>query len=269
MLTAVDVVSLGYRTDLMLRVLEGSQVADRGDYLVIRSPANPAFWWGNFLLLGSPPLPGETSRWLSAFAAEFPEAGHVALGVDVTGEHAVDAAELLAAGLQCDRSTVLTAAAAHDPPHPRRDVTIRPLAGADDWRQAAELRVACYGAEPGGDLAFIEARIATERGLTEAGHGTWFGAFADGRLLAQLGLVSDGGGIARYQNVETRPEARRQGLAGTLVAHAAKHGLEALGARTLVIVADPGDVAIGVYRSVGFAAVETQIGFERPPAGGG
>ena len=47
----MEIRSLGYRTDLMVRAREGSLVEDRGDYLVIRSPGNPAFWWGNFLLL--------------------------------------------------------------------------------------------------------------------------------------------------------------------------------------------------------------------------
>src|SRR5215469_14471062 len=69
----VEVRSLGYRTDLMIRVLEGSQVEDHGDYLVIRSPRNPTYWWGNFLLLAAP-KPGQARRWLAAFRSEFPAA---------------------------------------------------------------------------------------------------------------------------------------------------------------------------------------------------
>jgi hypothetical protein len=51
------------------------------------------------------------------------------------------------------------------------------------------------------------ARLAAERAITEAGHGSWFGAFIDGRLLAQLGLITGQAGLARYQNVETHPAA--------------------------------------------------------------
>jgi hypothetical protein len=40
----VDVSSLGYRTDLMIRRLSGSEISDRGSHLVIRTPANPYFW---------------------------------------------------------------------------------------------------------------------------------------------------------------------------------------------------------------------------------
>jgi ribosomal protein S18 acetylase RimI-like enzyme len=249
----------------MVRLLEGCQVDDRGDYLAIRSPQNPAYWWGNFLLLSAPPHRGETRKWLDLFAAEFPSAGHVALGIDVTEASAVKPAELVAAALRMRRSTVMVAADVHEPPNPNQAATYRVLAGDDDWRQAAQLRAELSKGEPGGERAFLQARIASERAMTEAGNGAWFGAFVDGRLLAQLGLITDGDGIARYQNVETHPEARRQGLAGTLVCRAGQHGLGD-GANTLVMVADPHDLAIRVYRSVGFADAESQIGFERPPA---
>jgi ribosomal protein S18 acetylase RimI-like enzyme len=261
----VDVRSLGYRTDLMLRKLEGSEVVDRGDHLVIRSPANPTFWWGNFLLLAAAPGPGQSGRWLSRFHQEFPEADHVALGIDVTDDRAVNPAELLAAGLRLDRNTVMTATQVHEPPRPDRGATYRELSSDDDWRQAAELTAACYEQEPGSDRAFIEARICAERGLTQAGHGFWLGAFRDGQLRAQLGLIADDG-IARYQNVETHPDARRRGLAGTLVWQAALRGRDTLGAGTLVMVADPDDEAIRVYRSVGFIDAETEVGFEQAAA---
>jgi predicted GNAT family acetyltransferase len=119
--------------------------------------------------------------------------------------------------------------------------------------------------EPGGEPGFLRARLAAERAMAEAGQGSWFGAFIDGRLLAQLGLITGQTGLARYQYVETHPAARRQGLAGSLVWHAGRHALATGGAGTLVIVADPADVAMRVYRSVGFTAAQAQIGFERQP----
>src|SRR5487761_1624421 len=152
------------------------------------------------------------------------------------------------------------------PPHRNDAAECRPLATEDDWRQAVELRLACTE-EPSGAREFCERRIADERRLAEAGPGACFGAFQDGRLAAQLGLFSDGGETARYQNVETHPAARRQGLAGTLVYHAGCYGLGALGASTLVMVADPGYSAIRIYRSVGFADLETQLSLLREPAG--
>jgi ribosomal protein S18 acetylase RimI-like enzyme len=262
----VQVRSLGYRTDLMILSLAGSQVEDRGRYLVIRTPRNPGYWWGNFLLLESAPQPGETRSWLDTFSAEFPHARHVALGIDVTEASDIDTTEMLSHGMRPEQTAVLTAREVHQPPHLNQAAEIRVLAGDSDWRQAAELRTAVNEGEPGSEPAFLQARIQAERALTEAGYGRWFGAFADGRLVAQLGLVSDGSGIARYQNVETHPQARRQGLAGTLVWHAGQHGLRTCAGTTLVMLADPHDVAIRIYRSVGFAVAETQLGFGRPPS---
>jgi ribosomal protein S18 acetylase RimI-like enzyme len=274
MLGPVRVNSLGFRTDLMLRTLEGSEVADHGEYLTVRSPGNPTFWWGNFLLMPESALRDDAARWITRFAQAFPDAEHVALGVDGTGgvEGTGEAAAAMAvyrgAGFQFERSTVQTSTAVREPPHRNDAVICRPLDTEDDWRQAFALRMACTeGGEPAGAREFTERRIADARRLTEAGHGSCFGAFSDGRLMAQLGVFSDGDGTARYQNVETHPAARRQGLAGTLVYHAGRYAFGGLGARTLVIVADPGYSAIRIYRSVGFADQETQLSMQREPAG--
>jgi GNAT superfamily N-acetyltransferase len=249
----------------MIRLLEGSRVDDRGGYLVVRSPHNPTYWWGNFLLFADPPEPGQADAWLERFAAEFPGAKHVALGIDATEISGIDVGGLAAAGLRMERSAVLTAQDVHEPPRRYRGATYRELTGDDDWQQAKELRTVLTEGEPAAEPGFLNARLASERALTEVGHGSWFGAFVDGKLVAHLGLVTDGSGIARYQNVETHPDWRRKGIAGTLVWRAAQHGLNGM-ASTLVMAADPDYVAIRVYRSVGFIDAETQIGFERDPA---
>ncbi len=260
----MEVRSLGYRTDLMIRVLEGSQIEDRGDYLVIRTPQNPTYWWGNFLLLAAP-RPGQAARWVTKFATEFPAASHVAIGIDVTEIGAVDIGEYVAQDLRLERSSVLTAQELAEPARQNRQAVYRELSGDDDWQQSAELRAVVNAGEPGSDPGFLAARVAAERALTETGHGSWFGAFVDGALVAQLGLITDGLGVARYQNVETHPDWRRRGLAGSLVWQAGQHGLDMLGASTLVIVADPHADAIRVYRTLGFTDAETQVGFERQP----
>jgi hypothetical protein len=86
----VKLTSLGYRTDLALLRLGGTQIEDRGDYLVIRSPHNPTHWWGNFLLLAQVPAAGASESWLDRFVAEFPEAEHVALGFNGKGGSVAD-----------------------------------------------------------------------------------------------------------------------------------------------------------------------------------
>lgn len=78
-----------------------------------------------------------------------------------------------------------------------------------------------------------------------------------------MGLVDAGGGLARYQSVETHPEFRGRGLAGTLVHRVAAYGFDEMNARTLVMVADPEYLAIRIYRSVGFNDTETQTLLEQ------
>jgi ribosomal protein S18 acetylase RimI-like enzyme len=258
----VRITSLGFRTDVALRVLEGAEVTDRGDYLVIRTPDNPEFWWGNFLLLARLPGPGQGQEWLDTFAAEFPAARHVALGVDIADDSEIPGA-FAAAGLEADRATVLTAAEVRAPAQPNSDAEIRPLTSDADWRQSVDLANRCFpGGEPGD---FLERRAAARRRLTQTGAGVWFGAFGDGRLLAQLGLFDVGDGYARYQHVETDPAARRHGLAGTLIWTAGRYGRAVLRTGTLVIVADPAGAAIRLYRACGFTARQSQLSFDRPP----
>jgi ribosomal protein S18 acetylase RimI-like enzyme len=257
----VRIRSLGSRTDVALRVLEGAEVTDRGDYLVIRTPDNPDFWWGNFLLLADLPEPGRD--WLARFAAEFPAAGHITLGVDTTDDDAAMPADFAAAGLEVERATVLTAVQLGPPARPNTEAEIRLLDSDADWQQSVDLAVRCFDGDDPAD--YLELRTAARRRVTRAGHGAWFGAFVEGRLLAQLGLFDAGHGYARYQHVETDPAARRQGLAGTLVAAAGRYGREVMGARTLVIVADPAGAAIRLYRACGFTDREGQLSFARTP----
>jgi ribosomal protein S18 acetylase RimI-like enzyme len=184
-----------------------------------------------------------------------------------------------AAGFRADRSVVLTASSVPPVRRPGLAATIRRLAGADDWRQSAELRRAC--GDPVGSAALaghaasaadrareqeFEARkLAARRRLTETGRAAWFGAFDGGRLVAQLGLARAGGGLARYQDVETHPEFRRQGLAGTLICAAARYGADELAAARLVILADPRYQAIRLYTALGFKPAEDQLAFEQVP----
>ena len=41
----MDIRSLGFRTDLRLLEMTGSQIEDRGTHLVVRTPANPTYFW--------------------------------------------------------------------------------------------------------------------------------------------------------------------------------------------------------------------------------
>jgi ribosomal protein S18 acetylase RimI-like enzyme len=259
----MDVVSLGYRTDLALLRLGGSRIEDHGDHLIVISPDNPNFYWGNFLLLERAPGPGEAQDWLELFHTTFPDRRHVAIGVDGTTGTAEDVQPFVDLGLKVDTSSVMTAQSVHEPPRANTEATYRQLVSDEDWAAHVELRMAIDEVD---DVElhrrFVVAKARTSRTLAEAGHGAWFGAFVDGALLSTMGLVRADGDLARFQNVETHPDARGRGLAGTLVHHVSRFGFDELGATTLVMVADPDYLAIRVYRSVGFTSSETQLQLE-------
>lgn len=253
----MDVRSLGFRTDLALLQVGGSEIEDRGHYLVIRTPANPRFHWGNFLLLTTPPEPGSVERWISTARAEFPRSRHVAIGVDAQDATLTDLEPLREAGFTTETSVVMTATSVHAPPHPATEAEMRPLVSDDDWNQQVALSMAGEGEHY--SLEFATKRELANRAHTEAGRGFWFGAFVERRLVSSMGIVRASPGLARFQTVKTHEEFRGRGLAGSLVEVAGRTAFDRLGAETLVMVADPDYLAIRVYRSVGFTDGDTQL----------
>ena len=263
----MEIKSLGYRTDLLLLELSGSVFHDAGEYVVVRTPDNPGFWWGNFLLYRTPFAPGDAKARWETFQHEFPAAKHVALGVDsVDGEIGAED-ELRAAGFDAERNVVMTASEVVPPARPNEDSTYRFLGSDDDWEQLVQqsLETKPMWVDDGYE-EFTRRKLVATRALVEAGHGKWFGAFDGDRLQSSLGLMFDGKGLARFQNVQTTPADRGRGLASTLVHHASTYGLTEGGARTLVMVADPEYLAIRLYRALGFTDSETQLQFTVMPA---
>jgi ribosomal protein S18 acetylase RimI-like enzyme len=262
----VRIESLAFRTDLALLQLGGSEVEDHEVYVAVRTADNPTYRWGNFLLLPRAPSSDELNAWEAVFTQTFPDAHHRAYGIATAHGSRDELAALATAGMSVDASTVMTASATavHEPPRPNRAATYRPLAGDADWHQQVELAMA--GQEDPSDPEFLVAKAAAQRRTAESESGTWWGAFVGDRLVSSMGLFRASPGVCRFQDVNTHPDARGRGLAGTLVHRITRCGIEELGATTLVMVADPDYLAVRVYRSVGFEDTETQLQAERGPA---
>ena len=77
--------SLGWRTDLNFARFDGELIG-RDDCIVVRTPANPTYWWGNFLLFDHAPRAGDADEWSRRFEAEIEhhqaELRHTTFGVD-------------------------------------------------------------------------------------------------------------------------------------------------------------------------------------------
>jgi hypothetical protein len=248
--------SLAFVTDMIFHRGE-AVVTDLGDCLLVETPHNPSFYFGNLLHFAAPPREQDVALWPARFAAAFagrPEVRHVTLAWDGP----IGAAEaFVPLGYRVERQVVLAARAVHRPPKCDDGALVRPLASEEDFEAAVANHVALREPrfEAAGYERFTRAQFGRWRRMQAAGAGAWHGAFVEGQLVADCGLFfDDAAGVGRFQSVGTLPSHRRRGLCGRLVWEVAQAGLARV--PTLVMVADALYHAARIYESVGFEPVE-------------
>lgn len=256
--------SLGLATDLLAR--EGLSTVERHpDRLMVRTPDQPDFWFGNMMVVLGPP--GDPGSEAALFRAGFPEARHLCIAWDAPD---LDVAPLrpawAALGAEIEEEDVLTR---EGPPPPRPvppGYALREFdPGSDrDWAESVRVSLASEeGREEDSHLPYLRRRVEGRRRQAAAGLLRWWGAFQGDDLVAQMGLVEgfvDGRPLARFQHVNTHPGHRRRGLCAALLAHVGG----AARSPTLVILADRGGDAGRLYRRAGFALRERLAGVLRP-----
>lgn len=255
---------LGWATDLAILELTGSTVDDLGDHLVVRTPRNPDYHWGNCLLVTDTSRVDEADVWVAQFTSAFPDAGWCAIGLPVMP---TDVEAWTRHGIALEQLDVLaTSTSPHSAPLPE-GYAVRALR-ANDWERLIErdiaenLRTGEY--DPAIHAPFVRARVATHRRLTEEGAAEWFGAFAGDDLVSDLGIVRCGT-VGRYQAVGTDAAHRRRGLASHLLGVAAAWSAER-GCDTWVIVTESTNDAGRVYRRAGFTLTDAEVNAYRRPA---
>lgn len=263
----MHVTSLGFRTDLRLLELTGSEIEDRGTHFVIRTPANPTYFWGNFLLLKQLPVPGGEREVIGAFHTEFPLAAHVSIGVDGTEDLTEDLRPFVEAGMEIDSGVVLTTSALVAPSPVADGVVVRPLESGDDWERRARLSHGLWSqTDESTFMTYARRKNDQERDLVARGLGQRYAAFVGDELVSTAAVFVTHAGIARFQSVETHRDHRRRGLAAAVVHAAGEHALATYGTGVLVIAADHDGDAIRIYRRLGFADTERHNTLERLPA---
>jgi GNAT superfamily N-acetyltransferase len=256
--------SPGWATDLAILEYTGSTVEDRGDHLVVRTPDNPDYHWGNCLFVTDGPAVDDARRWVATFQAAFPSASWVSIGL---ARMPGDAGAWTEQGLELELDDVLsTGTRPRQTPLPE-GYTARRL-GGDDWEQYVQRELADNQRtgefEAQSHERFVRAQTRARRSMSERDLAAFFGAFADGVLVADLGIVRCGG-TARYQSVGTSPEHRRRGLAAHLLGRAARWAGER-GCDRWLIVTEATNPAGLLYRGLGFVpdAGNAQA-YRRPP----
>ena len=259
--------SLGLRSDLAL--ISGETI-ERDGYVVVRSPQQPGYYWGNLIIFAEPPSRGCLFAWEKIFASEFsqnPGVLHRTFTWDLS-EAQGDLGEFLAKGYRHERTEVLVASKVQPPPQPNLDVEIRVIDSEEEWQAVALLQLEARPPEHDEEdyRKFVRGRLAGLRARTIAGDGEWYGAYLGGRQVGSLGIFRDGS-LARFQEVVTHPDVRRRGVCGTLVHEVAKRNLAREGTTSLVMLADSEYHAARIYESVGFVASETLEGLCLWPQG--
>ncbi len=232
------------------------EVHDRGDYVVIKTPSNPGFHWGNYVIFSRPPGPGDFERWRAVYRAEFEyydPIKHMTFTWNANPAVTPDFAPFLAAGFKLDRGKVLTASHVVPPVKRNTAVVVRAIQSPQEWEEAIQLQIACrhFEFELASYASFKRRQFKNYQAMAKAGLGHWFGAFLGKRMVGDLGIFHHDS-IGRFQNVGTHPDFRRQGICGTLVYEAAQIAFRSYGVKTLVMEADADYHAAAIYESVGF-----------------
>jgi GNAT superfamily N-acetyltransferase len=256
--------SPGWATDLAILELTGSTMDDQGDHLIVRTPANPGYHWGNCVLVIDPARVDDAERWHDAFRAAFPSAGWVAIGLpQLPGE--TDG--WTSRSIELEENDVLTTRTMPRASALPDGYIVRQLEG-DDWellisRDLAEnAHTGEY--EAASHEQFTRAAVAARRDLSERGTAAYFGAFAGEELCADLGIVRCGT-TGRYQAVGTDAAHRRRGLASHLLGVAAAWSADS-GCDAWVIVTESTNDAGRVYRRAGFTLDDAVVAaYRRPP----
>ncbi len=248
--------SPGHATDLLFH-RDAGIVTSYTDFLCIRTPSNPTFWWGNYLLLATPPTPADVLRWdmlfrqlISNHQVQSTHRAYRWLG----GIGAAN--QFVERGFALTRDDCLTCSRFIAPQHVTDGIEIRNYRD-DDWDAAIALQVLCREAhhDEHGSLAFRRPQFELYRRMESAGKGARFGAFIGDLLVADLGIYVDGQ-LGRYNNVSTHPAFRRRGIAAKLVYEAGRMATQRFNLTQCVIVTEA-DGPNRIYRRLGFTPVDS------------
>lgn len=245
--------TLNFRTDCEL-IRHTGLVERKEAYTTIRSPNNPTYYWGNFILFDTPPTKGVFKEWTQTFENEFAEtAEHCALAWD--SESKGDYSDFLQQGFTLIEDITLTLDRLIPPRPSSIPLQIRTLASDSDWQAVTDLQLACSEEmenSPGYRL-FQERLFQNYRKMQEAGHGHWWGAFNGNTLVGDMGLFFDASReFARFQCVETHPDYRRKGICSQLLSHIVSTTLDTEAPKHFVICTEKMGAARNVYESLGF-----------------
>jgi len=268
-----DILSLGIRTNTMIHQFDGGIVEEHDDCIVIKTPSNPNYWWGNYLIMPAPPQVGDFEGWEQLFQRRLgTDFQHRVFAWDINPANSLkpirgEDADFVSGGFNRYADEVLATKkeGLKRPEFVVQELEVRPLESSKDWADALEINVLCR--EPhhpeGSYREHRRKQLEMYQRLQADDIGAIFGGFLDGKLVADMGLFIENG-LGRFQHVETHPDYRKRGIAGTMVHHISEWGFNKRDAEYLVIIADPEGPAVKLYKSLGYSLQEISYSLEKP-----
>ncbi|NNG00556.1 MAG: GNAT family N-acetyltransferase [Desulfobacteraceae bacterium] len=250
---------IGYRSE-MLFTKQNGVINEKPDYYVVRTPSNPDYYFGNYLLLKTPLSNGKKTQMERRFHEEigsFPGIKHKTFCWTPHGDESEDVSGFVDAGYEYMECAVLTAGQKDimSPAKRNGHIRIRGLEDENDWAQLTDCMLAERKEHYPLDSysTFLTKRLNAYRKMIKEKTGIWYGAFLGDELAGTLGLFFDAN-FGCFQEVITKKRYRNQGICKTLVHSVCNKGFQR--AEILVLIADENYHAAAIYESLGFKPTE-------------
>ncbi len=260
----MEIQSLEINTDLHINRFSGT-VTDKGDYIVVHTPSNPGYYYGNYLVFNKPPGKNDYEKWMALFKKEIYDknhSNHVLFRWDTIIGDTGYVSKFKENNFDIEENILLSTHVVNQPLHYNTEITIRVLKTDSEWEMAINNQILCRDENTSGSLPdftkfkqkqFEQYRLMCKNKLCE-----WFGVFIKDQLVADMGVFLVNG-AGHFDNVGTAPEFRRQGICGSAIYKISKQYLDSKKAHTLMMVADENYHAARIYESVGFQPNEKTV----------
>jgi len=252
----------GTRSDLVVHRF-GVELLDGDGFVVVRTPANPIFYFGNLIFLEQPNQ-RSVDDWIALFQncfSDIPDINHCTLVWNKRDSSVDWNSNLKDKGFQLEDIDVrsVTQSQWQKPEMLFPDeLEIRDFNNESDWQQWFDLNL--KNRDPAHTetdyIAFLEGQRFTYQRLINEEQGFHSGIFTEtGQLVAFAGLYFLNG-LGRFQFVFTCPGHRRMGLCKHLLTFMAQRGF--MSAEQLIILADEHDHATKLYQNLGFRLMDVE-----------
>lgn len=248
---------LGLQSDAVV-MARRSEFEDMGEFVIQRTLLEPDYWFGNRIVWRG--RIEDPTPILAAFRSAFPEAPHCVISFDLPDFDRPDWFATLP-DFEFDETDVMSLSGPISGPDLPAAFGFRRIETDAEWAAVTSLQNQTgieMGHDPVGHTDYTARKFQRVRAECEAGHSHWFGLFDGERLAADMGIVTDGR-IARFQQVETAGDFRRQGLCAGLLKRVHEYIAGIHPAATFVIEAEAEGAAGRIYARAGFRKVERDI----------